>query len=413
MRLAILIGLLLLVYSKGWASFAYKASITVNHAYVPNTDQTDLPIAVIGTYDGTAGAPNLKTTGNSGHVQNANGYDIQFFSDSSLTTRIPAERESYNAATGAVVFWVKKTVLTGSDVTIYMAYGDSGISTDPNSDGTYGATSVWDSNYKGVWHLPNGTALSANDSTSGSHNATTNTMTAGAGLIDGGAVNNGTQKIVTDTISGTRSVAHLTVSVWVKPSAVTNLDTFMADCGSGVADVNKQTFDILESGDVLSGSSSRDVLLAVYGSAVDTYGYTTVGNLLTNGSWAYVTMVFDGTLTGDSNRLKGYVNGNSVSMTYSATISATTQSNSAETIIGYGISNTRNFHGTLDEARIATASRSADWILAEYNNQSSPSTFYTMGSETANGGGAYVPLNRGLSIQGGRTKIIGSRVKIQ
>ena len=40
-----------------------------------------------------------------------------------------------------------------------------------------------------------------------------------------------------------------------------------------------------------------------------------------------------------------------------------------------------NFSGILDEARLSNVARSADWIAAEYNNQSSPATFYTLGAE--------------------------------
>jgi hypothetical protein len=39
----------------------------------------------------------------------------------------------------------------------------------------------------------------------------------------------------------------------------------------------------------------------------------------------------------------------------------------------------------LDEVRTSTTARSADWIKTVYNNQSSPSTFYTPGAESASG----------------------------
>ena len=41
----------------------------------------------------------------------------------------------------------------------------------------------------------------------------------------------------------------------------------------------------------------------------------------------------------------------------------------------------RYFNGLIDEVRISQAARSDDWIKTEYNNQSSPSTFYSVGSE--------------------------------
>ena len=39
-----------------------------------------------------------------------------------------------------------------------------------------------------------------------------------------------------------------------------------------------------------------------------------------------------------------------------------------------------NFHGQIDEVRYSTTARSSDWIGAEYRNQSSPSTFYSVGA---------------------------------
>jgi hypothetical protein len=39
----------------------------------------------------------------------------------------------------------------------------------------------------------------------------------------------------------------------------------------------------------------------------------------------------------------------------------------------------RFFLGTMDEFRISKTARSADWLKTEYNNQSSPSSFYILG----------------------------------
>jgi RHS repeat-associated protein len=41
------------------------------------------------------------------------------------------------------------------------------------------------------------------------------------------------------------------------------------------------------------------------------------------------------------------------------------------------------FNGTIDEVRTSKIARSADWIKTEYNNQNSPSTFYTVSSATS------------------------------
>ena len=41
-----------------------------------------------------------------------------------------------------------------------------------------------------------------------------------------------------------------------------------------------------------------------------------------------------------------------------------------------------DFDGTIDEVRVSNSIRSAGWVLTEYNNQNSPSTFYSVSSES-------------------------------
>ena len=41
----------------------------------------------------------------------------------------------------------------------------------------------------------------------------------------------------------------------------------------------------------------------------------------------------------------------------------------------------RHFNGIVDEVRISNSVRSPDWIKTEFNNQSSPGTFYSLGGE--------------------------------
>ena len=40
------------------------------------------------------------------------------------------------------------------------------------------------------------------------------------------------------------------------------------------------------------------------------------------------------------------------------------------------------FAGSVDEVRVSQIARSADWIATEYNNEYSPSTFYSLGAAT-------------------------------
>ncbi len=80
----------------GTNGYTYRRSISIDHTRVPNTDQSNFPLLISGTYS------YLATAAHGGNVQNANGYDVVFTSDSGCATNLNHEVESYNATTGAV-----------------------------------------------------------------------------------------------------------------------------------------------------------------------------------------------------------------------------------------------------------------------------------------------------------------------
>jgi len=65
--------------------YSYRRAITIDHTKVPNTDQSNFPVLISGTYSYLATVPN------SGNVQNANGYDVIFTSDAACTTKLNHE----------------------------------------------------------------------------------------------------------------------------------------------------------------------------------------------------------------------------------------------------------------------------------------------------------------------------------
>ena len=163
----------------GWSNgYTNMRAITISHTKVPNTDQTNFPVLIslpANTY------ADLKTTANGGSVTSANGYDIVFTSDAGGTIPLAYEREGYSGTTGAMIDWVNvPTVSHTTDTVIYLFYGNSSVTTDQSN-----ARGTWNSNYMGVWHFPNGTTLSANDSTSNGNNGTINGATATSGEIEG------------------------------------------------------------------------------------------------------------------------------------------------------------------------------------------------------------------------------------
>jgi len=78
-----------------------------------------------------------------------------------------------------------------SDTTLYVNYGNASAADQQSITGT------WDSNYKGVWHLPNGATLAGNDSTFNANNgAISGSTTATSGQVDGAASFAGTTNAI-------------------------------------------------------------------------------------------------------------------------------------------------------------------------------------------------------------------------
>lgn len=125
------------------SAYAHRRTITIDHTKVPNTDQSNFPVLISGTYS------YLATIANGGNVQNANGYDVIFTSDAGCATKLDHEVETYTATTGAVTYWVRVPLLSHTnDTTIYLCYGNPAITTEQSNK-----TGVWDSNFKAVYHL--------------------------------------------------------------------------------------------------------------------------------------------------------------------------------------------------------------------------------------------------------------------
>ena len=159
----------------------------------------------------------LRTISNGGHVANANGYDIGFYTDSSGSTKLKWEIDSYNPVTGQLNAWVKiPTLSSTSDTSFYLLYGDPSITTDQSDP-----VNTWDSNFKAIYHLRDGTTLTASDSTGGNNGTLYHNPTASTGEIDGAAhfVSASTQTIDMGTPRDFPITTAWTAEAWVNPVA--------------------------------------------------------------------------------------------------------------------------------------------------------------------------------------------------
>jgi hypothetical protein len=330
----------------GWynVSWSNRKAITIDHTKVSGASNlTNFPMLFSVT------DANLKTVANGGSVGKADGTDI-LFTDSSGTLKINHELESYNPATGQVLAWVQApSISPATDTILYIYYGNPAAADQQNKTG------VWDSNYAGVWHLPNGALLSASDSTGNANNGTISGATATAGQIDGGMSTGFSKYVLSPAMS---SAAAMTWSAWIKSSSGGSYQMITSA-------VNANYYELR-----LDSSNHADLVWNYPGTGNygDIHGSTT----LTDGIWHYLVGTYDGA----SMRL--YVDGTQIGS--SAMAGFSTPFTSFE-MGGRQGDSSYPFNGSLDDVRYSKVSRSTDWIATEFNNQNSPGTFFTEGPQ--------------------------------
>jgi hypothetical protein len=349
------------------ANYSYVRTVTIDHTDVPNTDQSNFPMLFSGTYS------YLATTGNGGRVTNASGFDIIFTDNAG--TKLDHEIESYSATTGAVNFWVRvPTVSHTTDTVISLCYGNAAISTSQENK-----TGVWDTNFKGVWHLkenPAGSAPQMKDSTANANNGTSQgSMTSGnqvAGQIAGSLDLNGSGNYIQAPDSPSLSiVTDITISAWVKWDG--------GRLNDGI--VSKRTSNEVAGNWALRMDESTTGLLEwMVWNGVDDQDKATSASAISAGVWTHVVVTFDDPTNTTKFYINGVLNNTDTGIAYSLADTAQTFA------IGWAGQSSQYFAGIMDEVRLSNTIRSADWVKTEYNNQSSPSTFYTLGAETAAGG---------------------------
>jgi Concanavalin A-like lectin/glucanases superfamily len=334
------------------SSSAYYRSLTVDHTLVPAA-QSDFPVLVSVT-DAT-----LKTVANGGHVQRSDGFDIGFYTDAGLGTRLKWEMESYNPTAGIVRAWVKiPTLSTLTDTVFYMGYGGTAITSDQSD-----TSSTWNNSFLGVYHMGDGLTLSTTSSTT-SNNATNHSAVAGTGKVGGAVVCTSSHYL--DCGNGMNPTA-ITLSAWVNGTSFTGETLFVV-----IARHNGTQYayvDILNTGKI-----------DVHFWGTSSCGYSGTGShTLSTGTWYHVA----GTYNSTAGAL-GYVNGaldGDAAIIGSGGPAGALDTTTATTLIGHVIPGDYYFAGNIDEVRVSSVARSATWLVTEYNNQNNPGTFMSMGGE--------------------------------
>ncbi|MGD9395580.1 MAG: DUF2341 domain-containing protein, partial [Candidatus Thorarchaeota archaeon] len=325
-------------------SFNYKKEISIDHTKV-DADLVDFPL-LIDIFDS-----DLRTKTQS------DGDDIIFtIGDTILPHELELFDQTYNSTHAHLIAWVKSDLSSTTDTIITMYYGNSETT---NLEYPF---AVWSNNYRGVWHLgeTSGGSGAFRDSTSNSNHGT-DAGSPTLGII--GPIGNA---ILFDGLDDTINCGNgpsltipgdvMTIEAW----AYLNEDT-APQWGAGIAE-KAMSYSLIQDWD-----GSRKFTFEVN---ADSRTWTSDSNKDMY-RWYHVVGVYDGTNTYiyvDGIERSSYANTGNLDVTANLFY------------IGRG---DQYFDGRIDEVRILSIDKSAEWIIAEFRNQNDPASFFSVGSEVS------------------------------
>ncbi len=339
--------------------FTFQKNITINHSKVSGTsDLLNFPL-LISLFDSDL-HDNCQ----------ADGDDIGFFiGGQQLFHEIERFNRTYNSTHAQLEAWINVPSLSCStDTVIRMYYGNSTMSSQQNPE------SVWNSNYKGVWHLSEDPSGTINDSTSYDNDGTSDASMetddqVNSQIGNGFEFNDVTDDFYIPDSSSLDLGSNFTVQAWVQvmpgyvPGTTYNESNRIFDKKELWSDSDGWSVSLVDDDDdsiEILGSDSNPTQIQNFTTSWST------------GDWHQVTIVYDGT---NVTAYRDGVSRGNVSIT-------PVQDNDNPLMIGQsGGTGGNTWYGKMDEIRISTGARSADWIATEYNNQKDPGRFYTIKEE--------------------------------
>jgi len=336
--------------SGGGGIFLHHRVLTIDHTQAGGSTLTNFPVLV-------------SLTLGAGKIQNVNCYDVILTSDSGGAAKVAWDPEAgiCNPATGMFAAWVLIPSISSSVDTVFYVFYDNVAIGSPQNTGSYSPATLWaNAGYTGVYHLPNGSMLTANDSTTGGNNGTLiNSPAATAGQIDGAAAFVAASSQYISIPAGLDPTGTKTLSLWIKFSSISSTEVPLALDGTGTA----------ADGIALLTESGKLIACSYNGNGNSQQAATS----FSNGVWYHVVVQ---KTTQQVNKL--YVNGADVT---TADVTDHVATYTAGNMLGIHPVMALGFDGALDEVRLFNGTLTAGWITAEYNNQKSGSTFVVVGAE--------------------------------
>lgn len=334
-------------YSESWTR---RVKVTVDHSWVAE-NLTDFPI-----YINLASLP----AGFFSAVK-SDGGDIRITKTDGVS-EVPFDLVNIDTSAKTGELYVKGDLLTASDTSFYIYYGNAGASAYSVSS-TYGRNKVWDNGYLAVYHLNTLT-----DSSGNNHNLSiSGTLSNITGKIGNGMNMNGGGTLT--TLSPISVSGDLTFQLWLNPSAWPGANPGVWRDGSSSSG---SFFNIFQ------GASGRP-WIRWNGSNVLQPGSGFSMSLGTMQSIAYVVKSADFARFYAQGELKHNANHSVATAPFSIYN------------FGWQFSAGEKVQGIYDEMRLSSSARSTGWLETEFNNQNSPNSFYGVSSEELISNGKLLP----------------------
>lgn len=349
-------------YNQSWL---YRVEITVDATKV-DADLTDFVNFLSGDDLPADVFDNAKTNGEDVRITTSNG-----------TTEVPFEIVNWDNTTDTAEIHFKAYVDSTTDTVFYLYYGNSGASAYGVGD-TYGRNAVW-ADYAYVNH----------------HNSTTGQDSSG---------NYGASSTVGSPVTATSTVMDKSLEVDLNEGITHSYNSKLE--GATAISISEWSY-VNHSGSnnvpykfaiVDSSNSNRQIIL----NNAKTVNYVSlyIASSSSNSDWGQINITVTGGLPDltwfhscitanlSTSSYNGYINGSSDTTGTSTSglgfpSSIITPSGSPFVTIGRaGNGGTfSQWDGNISETRVRIGELSSSWISTEYNNQNSPSTFYSVSTQ--------------------------------
>jgi len=345
---------------------------------------------------GAAGSP---IDGGTNSLANGGG-DMQIFSDTAATTRLPIEVVTFvTGGTPDAQVWVRTPSYTSGD-TITIGKDDTQIS-QPAVGAAFGRNAVYvDDPVR--FHLeedPSGSAPQMINSSGGTDGTTSGSMTSGdlvAAQIENGLALDGTDdQIDFGTDEFITSSAPFTISLWINPDTITGFLGVLS-----LKNIENDDFRVF----ISDHSSYKNIS---FGAGSGTF-IRLKSDAVISTTMQRIDIVFDGVSSSAASSFKLYRNAVISTITTSDNFGVANQTNNV-----LGRQQVNRAPGIYDEFVISNYEKTADYITDEYTNQNDPDNFGTSSEWILVGGGGITLTGTAVPTQtesdivtGGKTIIL-------